>query len=427
MGTLTITKTYASGTALMESDIDNFRTGLLTLFNTDKLAAGNFSTSSAFTSSQFTGAALTAADATYLNFGDTDDGLLGLDVDKKWVFNTLNTTYELRFYAGSTNYMELYTDKVYVPGDIAIDSNGGGGGSVLKAVSSYYKPVLVYDSATSIALENNNATTDSTTIYFPNFVATITESTPAKYRYASISTTANGFGVADSGTAKGGMRTGTVATNTWYYVYAAKVRSGTDYSATAHKFVMVFDTTAPTAANGATIDGYYGAGNWVYLGLIRYGFGESGSTSSIPKFVYSRKGWCTFYEKASTGYCGLHLAYSSTDADNSSSAFYTIAAGTSGSVIPTTIGHIRLGLFRERVSDWKVRETSTSTSDIVWSGGWQTDDGTLPHGFLVEIANVAGYSVYQTRKSSNAGTARAVVLAGFTDGYMINKGLGHGI
>lgn len=426
MGTLTITKTYASGTALMESDIDNYRTGLLTLVNTDKLAIANFSATLAILSSQFTGAALTAADATYLNFGDTDDGLLGLDVDKKWVFNTSTSTYELRFYVGTTNYMELYTDKVYVPGDVAFDYNGGGSGSVLKSLSSYLKPVLVYNSTTSVSIENNNATTDSTTIYFPTFVATVTETSPAKYRYASISTTANGFGVADSGASRGGMRTGGVATNTWYYVYAAKVRSGTDYSATAHKFIMVFDTTAPTPANGATIDGYYGAGNWVYLGLIRYGFGASGSDSSIPKFVYSRKGWCTFYEKASTGYCGLHLAYSSTDADNTSSAFYTIAAGTSGSVIPATIGHVRLGLFRERVSDWKIRETSTSSSDVVWAGGWQTDDGTLPHGFLVEIANVVGYSVYQGRKSSNAGTARAVVIAGFTDNLMIRGG-GHGI
>lgn len=426
MGTLTVTKTYSSGTALMESDLDNFRTGLLTLFNTDKLALANFSATLAILSSQFTGAALTATDAAYINFGTTDDGVLGLDTDKKWVFDTSTSTYELRFYVGTTNYMEIFTDKVYCPGDVNIDFNGGGGGGVLKALT-YYKPVLVYDSISSVSIEGNSATTDNTTIYFPNFVASVTESSPAKYRYASISTTANGEGAADSGAARGGMRTGSVAANTWYYVYAAKVRSGTDYSATAHKFILVFDTTAPTAANGSTIDGYYGNGNWVYLGLIRYGFGASGSTTSIPKFVYSRKGWCTFYEKASTGACGLHLAYSSTDADNTATALYTIAAGTSGSVIPATIGHIRLGLFRERVSDWKIRETSTSTSDVVWAGGWQSDDGTLSHGFLVEIANVSGYSVYQGRKSSNAGTARAVCLLGFTDGYMVNKGLGHGI
>lgn len=426
MGTLVITKTYSTGVALMEADIEAFRTGLHTLFNTDKFSLANFSTGTALTSDKFTGAALLATDDTYIKFGDGDDGLLGLDANKKWVFNTAATTTELRFYAGNTNFLEFFTDKIHVPGDIFFNTDAGGSGSILKALSSYAKPRLVYNGATSVLLENNESATDTTTIYLPTGVITVTEASPSKYRYAAITTTANGFDGAHTGVARGGIRTGSAASNTWYYTYAVRVRGGTDYSATAAKFIIVFDTVAPTAANGATIDGYYGSGNWVYLGLIRYGFGATGSSTTIPKFVYSRKGMCTFYEKASTGYCGLNLAYTSTDADNLTTALYVIAAGTSGNVIPATIGHVRFSLNRERVSDWKIRATSSSSSTVLWSGGFQTTDGTISHGHIVEIANVVGYSFWQGRKSSTAGVARAVCIAGFTDGLLVRGG-GHGI
>lgn len=422
MGTLAITKSYAGGEVLMEADIDAFRTGLHTLFNTDKLGATNFSGSMALTSAKFTGVELTASDDEYIQFGAANDAKFGLDSSKNLLFNASAT---MRFYAGSTNYLEVKSDRVNVPGDILIGPAGKG---VLQGLSSYRKPVLEWNSSSSVVLQNNSGTSNNSIIYFPTFVASVTESSPSKYRFASISVTANGYGTSDSGSAQGGRRSGVSATtNSWYYVYAAKVRSGTDFSTSSPKFIMVFDTTSPVAANISTLNTRYGTGCWVYLGLIRYGFGATGSTSSIIKFQYSNKGWCTFCEASTTGYAGLNLAYSSTDADNTASAFYTFAAGTSGNVIPETIGHVRLSINRARVSDWYIRETSSTSSDIIWRGGWQTDDGTLGHGFLVELPNVTGYSVFQERKSSNAGTIRGVALAGFCDTYMTARRHGHGI
>lgn len=427
MGTLTITKSYAALTALMEVDIDAFRTGLHTLFNTDKLGSTNFSGSMALTSSHFTGTSILASDNTFITFGASADGLFGLDSSKNYVFNTSATTQELRFYAGSTYYLEVATDKVNVPGDIVIGT-GGSSQTILNGLSLYRKPVIEYNSATSITLQNNTATANQTVIYFPSLVAAVTESSPAKYRYASISVEANGYSGSHTGAAQGGRKVGMAATtNKWYYVYAVGLRGGSDYSATTAKFIMVFDDTAPTAANGSTLNSAYGSGNWLYLGAIRYGFGATGDNNDIIKFKYSNKGWCSFYEKSSTGYGGLNLAYSTTDGDNTASALYTIAAGESGNVIPAIFGKLRFSLNRERVSDWKLRETSSSSSDVIWAGGYQSDDGTLPHGFLVETGNVSGNSFFQERISSNAGTARSVTLAGFQDPYMLNRRHGHGV
>ena len=430
MGTLAITKSYAGGQVLMESHIDAFRTGLHTLFNTDKLSSINFSGSTVLSAAKFANNELTSTDDSGITFGSNSDASFWINSSKDFEFKTTSATTEVRFYAGTTYYMEVANDKLNLPGDIQIGA-GGSGKTVFQALSSYKKPVLVWESSTSISVPQNTGTTNNTVIYFPTFVASVTEDiaggTP-KYRKCTITASANGYGTSDSGAASGGKRSGlTISGNNWYYVYAAKVRSGTDFSSSTAKFILVVDDTSPTASNESTLNTRYGTGCWLYLGLIRYGFGATGTSTAIPKFKMSNKGWTYFYEKSSSGYGGLNLAYSTTDADNSASAFYTISHGTSGNVIPSTVGHIQLGMFRERVSDWRVRETSSSSSDTIWRGGWQTDDGTLPHGFVIDLPNESGYSVFQTRISSNTGTARGVCLVGFCDRYLTNRRHGHGV
>lgn len=423
MGTLTITKGYGAGTALMEADIDAFRTGLHTLFNTDKFSSANFAALT-ITAAKFTGAQILLTDNTNITFGASSDATFGLDSSKQIVFNTVATTTEMQFYAGATYYIEFYTDKLYVPGDIIV-GEGGSGRSVLQALSSYKKPVLEWAGTESIKIQANSSTTNETVIFFPNFVAAVTEvaNGSAKYRQAAVYEAANGYGAADTGNARGGRRSGvSVTTNSWYACYACKVRSGNNYSATTANFILVFDTTLPTVANETTLNGYYGEGNYVYLGLVRYGFGAIGVSSSIPKFVYSNKGWCYFYEK-STGYGGVDLAYSTVDADDTGTPFYTLASGTSGQVIPETVGHVSLQITRERVSDWYIKDAS---GDIIWRGGWQDEAATLPHGFVVELPFVTTYTFHQERKSNSA-VAKAVTLQGFSDGYMLLRRQGHGI
>src|SRR3954466_437494 len=107
MGTLAIPKTYAAGDPLMEVDIDSYRTGLLTLFNTDKLSSANFSGSMALAASKFTGANLIAADSTDIDFGNSDNAFFGLDSSKRLYWDTSSSATEIRFYAGTTYYMEF--------------------------------------------------------------------------------------------------------------------------------------------------------------------------------------------------------------------------------------------------------------------------------------------------------------------------------
>lgn len=53
MATLSITKSYADSTVLNESDLDEFKTALETLFNTTKLSSDNFQTGGVTASSKF--------------------------------------------------------------------------------------------------------------------------------------------------------------------------------------------------------------------------------------------------------------------------------------------------------------------------------------------------------------------------------------
>jgi hypothetical protein len=76
------------------------------------------------------------------------------------------------------------------------------------------------------------------------------------------------------------------------------------------------------------------------------------------------------------------------------------------------------------VSKWYIKDAS---GDVVWDGGWQDDAATLPHGFMVTLVNTTDYGIFQLRKSSNAGTAKAVTLQSFVDTYRCNRRMGHGI
>lgn len=427
-----ITKSYAAGDPFMEADMDNFRSALLTWFNTTKFSAASFSGSMALTSEKFTAVdrIITTVDASPMTFGDSSDATLGTDASKNLVFDTASANTEIQFLvgAGPDYTLEFFSTKLNVPGDIII-SEGGAGRTILQALSSYKKPVLEWQGSSDVSIQNNTSSQQETVLFFPTFVAAVEEtpSTNAKYRQAKITAEANGYGTSHTGAASGGRRVGvSLTTNAWYYVYACKLRSGTNYDADTAKFVLVFDTTAATPANHSTLDGYYGEGCWLYLGLIRYGYGEHGSVSSIIKFKYSNKGWCYFYgTDGGAGYGGLALAYSTANADDTSS-FYTLASGTSGDVVPDTVGHLQIALGRAGVSDWTIKDSS---GDVAWRGGYQTSDTTHPHGFQVEIpfvTSATGYKFCQTRKGTGV-LAKYVVLTGFVDTLMAPRRQGHGI
>ena len=140
--------------------------------------------------------------------------------------------------------------------------------------ASYRRPILVYNSTTVVNIETGiNGTSGAARVLFPDGNMR-TDSTTSRIQcnLAQVAAT--------SGSAQSGLRTGTVAVNTWYAVYAVKV---TDNSA---NFVAIADVVLPLQANYATLNSNFGTNGWVYLGLIRNG-DNSGTTSGILKFVMS--------------------------------------------------------------------------------------------------------------------------------------------
>ncbi len=420
MSTLVITKAYSTGAAFTEAHLDNFRNGLITLFNTDKFDAANFS-GGAISSTKFVGNTLIAANGTYIEFGNLPDAWMGpapTTGNLRFDTDTALTVIEL----WADGEVMLFTDtEVTIPGDIVFNE-GGSGRTLFQAFSSYHKPVLVWEASTAVSVISNSADSNETIIYFPSFVASVIESTPAKYRKADITNAARGYQTDATSTARGGRRDGlSLTSNSWYTVYAAKVRSGDDYEEATAKFVLVYDSTLPT--DESTLDSRYGSGNWVYLGLVRYGFGDTGSSSAIPKFKQSNKGWTYFYGKSSSGYGGVNLSYSTSS--SSDDPLYTLDYGMSGNSVPSIVGAIQVNLAREDVSDWWIEDAS---GDEVWRGGWQNDISTLPHGFQVELYCDSSFAqtFHQTVKGTGS-VAKCVCLTGFCDSYHTLRRQGTGI
>lgn len=422
MSTLTITKSYAALAILTEAQLDNFRNGLLTLFNTNKFDAANFSGSMAFTSAKFSDYKLTTSDATFLTYGTDSDGQIGTDAQKNLVFNSTTSSCTLTFKAVSKSFVFNKT-YVGVPLDV-IPGAGGSAYSYMYLLSRYRKPVIEYQGSSSISIENNTGTSNESLVVFPKYIIAVTEAITGspKFRKATLSSTANGYASSHTGAAQGGVRSGlTWSNNAWYAIYAARVRYGSD---AGNNFILVADDTLPTQGNESTLDTRYGAGQWVYLGLVRNGYGSTGSSSSIIPFKYTNKGWCFFTSNDSGAtHSGLTLAQATTNTDDA--PLYTVSDGMGSAQIPCdaiTIGAFSMS--RDYISDWYSRDSSDIT---IWKGGMRgTYDTDNYHGHLVQLPVYAGIDFCQTRKGTSAVDKR-VGLAGFCDKFITVRGHGHGV
>jgi hypothetical protein len=404
---LAIVKAYSAKNPLFEAHIDNFRNALHTLFNTTKFDSTFFS-SLALTSANFSGTALIITDNTYITFGASNDGKFGIDASGNLVFDTTGVK-PIKFKA-VTKTLDFRSTQINLPGDI-IGKAGGASRSWLQLLSLYQKPTITYYDPTRITLANNSPTGNESFIMFPNGVISVTEAQAAEgqFRTANISNTANGYSPSHTGTAKGGRKVGIDPNAGWYYVYAVKVQGGTD---AGNKFILVFDNTAPTAANETTLNTAYTQGWWSYVGVVRYGFGPGFNLKIIP-FVYSTKGWCYFYDNdGGSGNCGLSLKTSSTAADGS--PYFTLTAGEGSTDIPAIISHGQFSLLRAQVSQWAAADTA---GNIFWQGGWEDVDTSQASGHLIELPIYAGMRFNHVRHGLSAVNTE-LVLSAFRDSYI---------
>ncbi len=266
--------------------------------------------------------------------------------------------------------------------------------------STYRRPVLQYSSATVVNMETGvNGVSGQAQILFPD--GTIRTDSTAGRINCNLAQVA-----ALSGAWQSGLRTGTVAANTWYAVYACKTTDDTS------KFVAVADTVLPLQANFATLNSNFGTSGWVYLGMVRNGDGDA-SASGIIQFVQA--GSTTLFINATAGgnsvmVCpGIKFATTA----SATSLAYTYAAGTSGAVIPNHLTS----------QDWSASINATGGATVLTfresntgSRFYQTDVA-INHKLIVRVSYslIAGNGL---EALNGAASPEDIYMVGFVDGVL---------
>lgn len=197
---------------------------------------------------------------------------------------------------------------------------------------SYKRPRLVWNSVSRVDIETNTATSNTTSIMFPDGqVRTVTENLATTQNYHSFKPSQNAAFA--SGTIQGGLRSSLTATaNTWYAMYAVKCTKAGETT----NYVLVGDTFTPVATNFSTLNTNFGTNGWVYLGMIRYG--DSGLNTTIV-LQFNQSGNSTVFTTTQTNngnaLSGQGVVLATTGGATSST--WTYVSGTSGVQIPPNI------------------------------------------------------------------------------------------
>jgi hypothetical protein len=273
-------------------------------------------------------------------------------------------------------------------------------------VASYRRPLLNYVSATAVDVENNTGTANQTKYIFPDGnVRSVTEDTSSThlYRRFIITATASLTATHDSG-----MRSGeSEAVNTWYALYAVKT---TDDDT---KVVLVGSTTLPLQANFSTLNGFFGANGWIYLGLIRNG-DNSGTTGDILSFTHT--GTTTFFRNScainASGYgsgVGIRLA-TTTGANNLA---WTYAAGTGAAQVPANIttGHMIATGGTRTAAVYGVTEQATPSYGVALFSGAAIPVRQSFYSNILEGFNVQDWAAVTSNSHD-------ILMAGFVDNIL---------
>lgn len=261
------------------------------------------------------------------------------------------------------------------------------------ALQSYRRPNLIYASSQTVNIESGIDTGTSTQlrIIFPDgFVRT--DSTASHYD----------CNLAQNATpTQGGLRTGTIAANTWYAVYA------TSSSANSQNIICVADTVLPTVANFATLNANFGLNGWVYIGLVRVGDNES-STLAISTFTQS--GNMTLFSNplVSLGTFQPGLLLSSSTAVTSLT--YTYSAGTSGNQIPNNISQAYYQIGTTAGGGGAISLTAAGGNPKWYNVTESTANRTVETGWLPASQGLTNIGT--------ASTTRTNVLSGFIDAVL---------
>lgn len=270
--------------------------------------------------------------------------------------------------------------------------------SLSNRLQKYRKPSLQYSSGTVAILETGiNGTSGQLGILFPDGTYR-TDSTAGRIQCNFAQTASL------TGTAQSGIRSGSVANNTWYAVYAVKSQVNTT------DIVAVADTTLPVQASFATLNTNFGTDSWVYIGMARYG-DNSGTANAILKFV-QQGNFTMFYNAATTNVDsgtapGIRLATTA----GAATLTYTYAAGTGAAQIPAHISNLCVfqGAINPSTSA-SVRAKDTPGNNLARAG----------HGGDVSYLPFIAPATNDIVLSNNTGESRPydIMLNGFYDGVL---------
>lgn len=385
MSALTLTKTYGDSQLLSATDVTDMWTELESKTN------GNIDNDNVATGWASFDDTTLAKDTSY-TMGTTNSALIRFYTADNSVGLLHDTTArKTLFKSGGTQVGEIDTSSNFtITKDIYFYNRSTT--YPLSYLIGYGKPVLVYSDGTTINVEQNTTTANTTLIVFPTGPIAVTEDVAAthKFRQLKTSASANGYGASHTGAADSGMKVGlSLTANTWYFVYAVKVQYGDD---AGNKFILVVDSTNPSPSNWSTLDTAYGAGMWVYLGLFRYGHGGAQTTTMIP-FLQDSRGGHSFTGRAAAGnFFGVRVASSFIDS-TSFANIVTLTAANSGNAAPAVCPIIKITM---RVIDDSGDGSKgcikvTDSSDVLlWNLPAFSENslgGDLPQGWEIKIPN----------------------------------------
>jgi hypothetical protein len=263
-------------------------------------------------------------------------------------------------------------------------------------ITGYRRPQLTWSSVTTVNTAINSADNTHRIMVFPdgnirsNDTATHVEYSRMNITRAAVLT----------GTKLGGLRSGeSEATNTWYACYAVKSQ---DDTAT---WVIVATTTLPISGT-STLDGYFGANNWTYLGLIRNG-DNAAATGDILSFVQSGDTTMLYNTCTPTNFAGNQAGLILADPGATTSLIYTYSAGTGTTQIPNNVGMA-----------WYAGSVNAGASEL---SALRDGGASVQHLSIVSVSAARHYGRIFIAASLGASVTPAashpccIALTGFTD------------
>lgn len=198
--------------------------------------------------------------------------------------------------------------------------------TALQRYSLYKRPALQYVGSTLLIVENNTSTSNQTCVIFPDTEQRCVTNASGS-RQADITAVGNFTSGDVSGMAPGETR----ASFTWYAVYAVKSQNVNTL------FDLMITTNTYSQANMARLNTLFGSNAWAYLGLIRLGDWNGGTTNQLVSFVQT--GDATIFNNDINGGNFQGVVMSSVTA-GTGNLTYTYSAGTTQAQIPSSVTQV---------------------------------------------------------------------------------------